>query len=164
MRAPFRPARAQRQNGRGSVQRRNLACLIYRQEQRALGRVHVRSDDVAHLVDEQRILRQLERVEAMPLQRERLPDTRDRRLAHATVLRETSCSCAGSIQKLTVSEPPKAEIQTETLPVLDAPLTSQGPLISRQSLAWLAGSSGALRAPWPVMRTTTSTKFTFRAA
>ena len=68
VRAPFRLARAQRQNRRRAVQRLNLSLFIDRQEQRAIGRAQVQPDDVAHLVNEQRILRQLEGVHAMRLQ------------------------------------------------------------------------------------------------
>jgi AraC-like DNA-binding protein/CheY-like chemotaxis protein len=86
MRAPFRLARAQRQNRRGAVERLNLAFFIDRQEQGAIRRAEVQPDDVAHLVDEQRILRQLKRVDAVRLQGKRLPDPRDRRLTHVAVL------------------------------------------------------------------------------
>ena len=57
------------------------ALLVDAQHDRALGRVEVQPDDVAHLLDEQRVLGQLPMLDAMRLQPERPPDPRDRRLA-----------------------------------------------------------------------------------
>ena len=48
------------QQRRRTVQRLNLALLIHAKHQAAVGRVEVESDDVADLVDEQRIAAQLE--------------------------------------------------------------------------------------------------------
>src|SRR5207249_2840226 len=45
--------------------------------------VHIEPDDVAHLLDEQRVFGQLEGLRPMGLERERPPDSTDRALVHA---------------------------------------------------------------------------------
>jgi hypothetical protein len=62
-----------------SVERLDLALLVDAQHEGAVGRRHVEPDDVAHLVHEQRIARQLEALDAVRLQAESLPDPMDRR-------------------------------------------------------------------------------------
>src|SRR5437899_2776095 len=68
---PMRPGQAERL---GAIQRLDLRLLIDAEHQRAIWRVEVEADDVAHLVDEQRVCRQLEGFAAVRLERERPPD------------------------------------------------------------------------------------------
>jgi hypothetical protein len=83
MRAALRQPDLHGQDRGAAIQRLNLALLINAQHQRALGWIEIQTDDVTDLVDEQRVLRQLERLDAMRLQREGPPHARDRGLAHA---------------------------------------------------------------------------------
>ena len=53
-------ARQQRQDRRGPIQRLDLGLLIDAQHDRALGRVQIEPDDVVDLVDELRVLGELE--------------------------------------------------------------------------------------------------------
>jgi hypothetical protein len=73
VRAPLDLAWAHRHQGLRSVNRLNLALFIDAQNQRALGRRQVQPDDVAHLLDEQRIGEELEGFAAMGLEIERFP-------------------------------------------------------------------------------------------
>ena len=75
-----RDARTHRQERPRAVQRLHLALFVHRQHDGAIRRKEIQSDNVAHLFDELRVRRQLERVEAMRLQPKRLPDAPDRRL------------------------------------------------------------------------------------
>ena len=59
--------RAHRQDRRGPVQRLDLGLLIDAQHDGSLGRVEVQADDIADLVDEQRVLGELPRVLAVRL-------------------------------------------------------------------------------------------------
>ena len=61
---PRRGAGQHRQDRCGAVERLDLALLIDAQHHRALGRGEVEADDVAHLVDEQRIARELPGLDA----------------------------------------------------------------------------------------------------
>ena len=70
----------QRQHRSGPVQRLHLGLLIHAQHQGGLGWVEVQPDDVADLVDELRIGRELERLGEMRLEPERPPDPADRGL------------------------------------------------------------------------------------
>ena len=79
----LRHARHHRQDRLLAVERLDLALLVDAEHQRAVGRRQVEPDDVAHLVDEQRIARQLERLRAMRLQPEGRPDPADRRVREA---------------------------------------------------------------------------------
>jgi hypothetical protein len=76
--APLGLAGAHRQQWLGAVERLDLALFVYAQHQRPVGRRQIELDDVAHLLDEQGIGRQLEGLAAMRLQREGLPDAVDR--------------------------------------------------------------------------------------
>ena len=64
------------------IERLNLRLFVDAKDDRSLGRRHIEADDVAHLLDEERILRQLERRHAVGLESERAPDTTDCRLTH----------------------------------------------------------------------------------
>jgi hypothetical protein len=52
----------------------NLALFIDAQDQRMLRRRQIEADDIAHLLDKQRIGRELEGLGAMRLEVESLPD------------------------------------------------------------------------------------------
>ena len=75
--APLDLAGPHRQQRLGAVQRLDLRFLIDAQHQCMVGRVEVETDNVAHLVDKQRVLRQLEGLAAMRLQAEGAPDAPD---------------------------------------------------------------------------------------
>jgi hypothetical protein len=59
VRAPLDLPRAHRQQGLRAIEGLHLRFLIHAQHQGVLGRIHVLADDIAHLVDEQRIGGQL---------------------------------------------------------------------------------------------------------
>jgi len=63
-----------RQKRLTAVKRLDLAFFINAQHDRALGRGDVKTDNITHFFDEERIGRQLERLTAMRLQSERSPD------------------------------------------------------------------------------------------
>jgi hypothetical protein len=63
----------------GAVESLDLRFLVNTQHQRALGRCHVEADDVADLLDKQRIARQLKAFGTVRLQAKGLPDAVDRR-------------------------------------------------------------------------------------
>ena len=69
-----RDARPHRQEWSRAIQRLDLALLVHRQHDGAGGRTEIQPDNVADLLHELRVGRQLERVEAVRLQPERLPD------------------------------------------------------------------------------------------
>jgi hypothetical protein len=58
--AAFGQPGAQREHRLGAVESLDLGFLVHAQHKGAIGRVHVEPDDVAHLLDEQRIGRELE--------------------------------------------------------------------------------------------------------
>jgi len=58
----------------GAIERLEPALLVDAQDDRALGRRHVKADDVADLVDEQGVGGQLEGLSPARLEREGLPD------------------------------------------------------------------------------------------
>ena len=62
--AAFGLARAHRQQRLGPIQRLNLRLFIDAQNQRAIRWIQIEPDDVAHFVDEQRILGELESLAA----------------------------------------------------------------------------------------------------
>jgi len=68
---------------RAAIVRLDLALLVDAEHDGELGRVEVEADDVAHLLDEQRILGELPVLDGVGLQAERPPDARDRRLREA---------------------------------------------------------------------------------
>ena len=77
--APLGLAGPHRQQRLGAVQRLDLALLVDAQHHRAIRRIEIEPDDVAHLLHEQRIGRELEGLDAMRLQPEGLPDAMDGR-------------------------------------------------------------------------------------
>jgi len=70
--------RPQGQHRLGAVERLNLRLLVDAQHERLVRWIEGEPDDVPDFVNEQRVLRQLERLDPMRLQRERPP-------GHATV-------------------------------------------------------------------------------
>ena len=83
VRAALQLPRPQRQQWLRAVQRLNLALLIHAEHQRVIGRVHIQAHDVAHLLDQQRIGRQLESIGTMRLQAEGTPNPADRHPAES---------------------------------------------------------------------------------
>jgi hypothetical protein len=69
----------------------NLAFLIHTQHQRPVWWIHVKTHDIAHLVDKKRVSGQLESLAAMWLERERSPDPAHRRLVQSRCLRHGAC-------------------------------------------------------------------------
>jgi len=76
------------QAGLGSVERLDLALLVDRKDDGVRGRIDVEPDDVAHLVDEGRIIGQLELPDPMRLEPMGAPDA-----LHGTGL--SGILCAG---------------------------------------------------------------------
>src|SRR5437763_15352992 len=60
------------------------------QHQRPIGRRQIKTDDIADLVDEQRVIGKLDRLRAMRLQAESVPNPPDRRM------RKPGLSCHGA--------------------------------------------------------------------
>src|SRR5216684_1183071 len=75
-----------------TAQRLNLTLLIHAQHQRMMRRVQVQADDVAHLVDQQRIVGELKRLAAMRTQPEGPPDATHRGLTHAGPRRQRAAA------------------------------------------------------------------------
>ncbi len=76
----FRHAKHHRQDRLFAIECVNLALFIDAQDQRPIGRGQVEPNDVADLVDKQRIGGQLEGLRAMGLQPKGCPDPTDRRV------------------------------------------------------------------------------------
>ena len=72
-----------REDRLAAAQRLNLALLIHAQHQSVMRRVQIQAYDVPHLVDQQRIVGQLERFAAVRTRSERPPDAADRRLTQS---------------------------------------------------------------------------------
>ena len=80
-------ARLHREQRLRAIERLNLRFLVDAEHRRVRGRIQIERHDVSHLVDEERIGRQLERFGAVWLQPEGLPDATDRRVTEADRLR-----------------------------------------------------------------------------
>ena len=74
---------AHRQQRLRPLQRLDLRLLVHAQNQRIVRWIHVQTDDVANFLDQQRIGRQLERLNPMRLQPKRPPDAAHRHVAQA---------------------------------------------------------------------------------
>ena len=85
VRAPLRHARQHRQDRLAAVERLDLALLVDAEHQRAVRRRQIQAYDVADLVHEVRIARQLEGLRAVRLQAEGAPDAPDRRVRKAAL-------------------------------------------------------------------------------
>ncbi len=83
---PLNLAGPHRQQRRTALQRLHLALLVDAQYQRLVRRIEIQPDDIADLLDEQRIARTFEGARPVRLQRERLPDAPHRGPAEATRL------------------------------------------------------------------------------
>lgn len=84
VRAPFRYARHHRQDRLLAIQGLDLAFLIDTEDKGSVRWGQVKADDIADLVDEQRVARQLECLAAVRLQAERRPHSADRRVGKAS--------------------------------------------------------------------------------
>jgi hypothetical protein len=73
-RAPLSLAGTHRQQRLTAIERLALALLVDTQHQRAVGRIEVEPDDIAHLLDEQRVFGKLEPLDSMRLQGNGSPD------------------------------------------------------------------------------------------
>src|SRR6266403_486224 len=97
--------RQHRQDGLATAERLDLTFLIDAQHDRVMGWVHIQPDDVSHLVDQQRIIGQLEGLAAMRTQPERPPDPTDRGLTESRPQRQGSTApVGGSFGNLLESE------------------------------------------------------------
>src|SRR5215475_4343693 len=83
VRATFRYARHYRQDRLLAIERLDLALLVDAENEGAVGRGQVKADNIAYLVDEQRIVRQLERLAAVRLQAEGHPHAANRGVGKA---------------------------------------------------------------------------------
>ena len=81
------PSLLHRQAGLGAVERLDLALLVDRQHDGVRRRIDIEADDVAQLVDELRVVGELELSPAVRLQPVRLPDAPHRAGADAGCLR-----------------------------------------------------------------------------
>ncbi len=81
VRAPLGLARRHRQHRRGPLGRLDQRLIVHAQDERPVRRVEVEPDDVTDLLDEQRVLRELECFRAVRLEPEGAPDAADGRLA-----------------------------------------------------------------------------------
>jgi len=68
VRDPFYITQSHGQHGLGAAQSLDLRFLIHRQHHRVVWRVEVQPDDVTHLLDKERIVREFECLGAMGLQ------------------------------------------------------------------------------------------------
>src|SRR5271169_179983 len=104
-----------RKNRLAAAQCLNLALLIHAQHQSVMWRVQIQTHDVPHLVDQQRIVGQLERFAAMRTQSERPPDAADRRLTESG----SRCQCAAAPMRCSFG----GLFQSETHGPFDAVIT-----------------------------------------
>ena len=81
-------ARLHRQSRLGAVERLDLALLVDREDDGVGGRIDVEADDVLELLGELRVVRQLERADAMRRELVGLEDALHRAQAHAGRLRQ----------------------------------------------------------------------------
>ena len=81
VRPPFDLPGLQRQQRLRAIERLNLRLLIHAEDRGMSGRMQIQPDDVPDLFDQQRIVRQFERLAPVRLQPERVPNPVD---CHAT--------------------------------------------------------------------------------
>ena len=74
VRAPLDLPTAHGRRRLSAIQCLDLRRFVDAERQSTVGRVEVKTNDIAHLVDKQRIGRQLEELASTPLQREHLPN------------------------------------------------------------------------------------------
>jgi hypothetical protein len=87
MRPALDLSRAHRQQRTCAIQGLNLRLFIDAQDKRCIRRMEIQADNIAHLLDEQRIGRQLERLGPMRLQAKGPPDAMHGTAAHPVRLR-----------------------------------------------------------------------------
>ena len=87
VRATFGYARHHRQDRLLAIECLDLALLIDAEDEGSVWRGKVKADDIAYLVDEQRVVRQLERLATVRLQAERRPHPADRSVGKASFCR-----------------------------------------------------------------------------
>src|SRR5271169_58675 len=88
MGAPLGQARGKRQDRLGAIQGLDLALLIHAQHHRLGRRIQIQADEVAHLVDKQRIGRELESLGTVRLQPKGTPSAAHRALRDLKLLRK----------------------------------------------------------------------------
>ena len=96
-----RSARAASATRLRAIERLYLGLFVHAQDQRVVRWVHIQADDVADLVDEQRVFGQLERLAAMRVQPEGAPDAADGRLAEsvrAAIARVLQCVASRGVR------------------------------------------------------------------
>ena len=85
-RPPLGYARHHRQDWLFAIEGLDLALLVDAENKRPVGRREIKADDIAHLVDEQRIVRQLECLATVRLLAERRPHPAHRGVRKAGLL------------------------------------------------------------------------------
>lgn len=96
------PALPERQAGLSAVQGLHLTLLIDAENQGVLGRTQIESDDVDELLDETRIVAELEGLDAMRLEVVFFPNSLDHRFVDAQVIGERSRAPVRSVHRLGV--------------------------------------------------------------
>ena len=92
-------ARLHRQARLGAVERLDLALLVDREDDRMGGRIDVEADDVLELLGELRVVRQLERADAMRRELVGLEDALHRTQAHPRRLRQHPAGPVGCFSR-----------------------------------------------------------------
>src|SRR6266403_4648226 len=100
MRPPFDLAGLQRQDRLRAIQRLNLGLLVHAQHDRAIRRIQIEPDDVPHLLDQERVRRQLEALAAVRAQAKGPPNPRDTAAAEADPLRQRPRAPVGGVARL----------------------------------------------------------------
>ena len=90
MGSEFGPAAHHRKRRLHSVERLDLRFLVHAKDDGALRWVEVQADDVSDLLDEERVVGQLERLRAVRLESEGSPDSADCRMAQPGMLRHVA--------------------------------------------------------------------------
>ena len=102
---PFSLARAQGEQRRRAIQGLDLRLFVDAEDRSVLRRIEIQPHDVADLVDEQRIRRQLEALRAMRLQSERLPDAMHTHRTDARGLRQRARAPVGRAARCRFQRP-----------------------------------------------------------
>ncbi len=105
--SPLDLAGAHGQQRRGAIQRLYLALFIHAQDQRAIWRRKIEANDVAHLLDEQRIAAEPEGLTAVRSERKGAPDAAYRGLAESTSLGHVARGPVRCRLRLSLQRPPQ---------------------------------------------------------
>src|SRR5213079_2794100 len=108
VRATFGYARHHRQDRLLAIECLDLALLIDAEDKGSVGRGKVKADDIAYLVDEQRIVRQLERLATVRLQAERSSSPSQRSFKNRRRHLPTVCSWRPSSSATSLLAKPSA--------------------------------------------------------